>query len=181
MIDSRGCKIDPERPATVTESVVTGTVAINGKCYPTVSISNRTSSFITSSFIPMGTITIGQCYNRFKGGCQPEHCSSNSPGKRCNEQIPECTQLPHVGPAICYSTYFVQEGDTWGSVAIDHQMRSVETLQWDNPGVGDALQPGQELCVDRSTRIYLGFKSACEGFKVRDKRLAGRKMQQLAA
>jgi LysM repeat protein len=156
---------------SATGGVVTGTVGINGKCFQTTTESD------SASFIPVATITIGQCYNLFQGGCQPQNCDNNSPGERCNRDVPDCTVYP-PDRTVCSSTYTVVQGDFCAAIA-DSAGMTLAALQALNPDVDcETLQPFQELCLAQTTEPSGPGKTVCEGFKVSGRRLAARKMQQ---
>ncbi|KAK9797376.1 hypothetical protein WJX73_007318 [Symbiochloris irregularis] len=76
-----GCSLDGS--GSVTADVPT--VSISGHCYKTETDSDGTM------FADIGEITIGQCFDAFQGGCQPDHCKNNAPGQRCNAGVKGCT------------------------------------------------------------------------------------------
>jgi hypothetical protein len=142
----------------VAEGAVVGTVTINGKCY------QKTQSSDKTEYIYIGSITIGQCYDAFQGGCQPDHCSGNSPGKRCNEQLHDCTVNP---PATTSCGGGIKAGEDADCTAIAADLSITEDdLLSMNPDLDcEDLQEFQFICTSMATQQLAGTPK-CEGYKV---------------
>ncbi len=76
-----GCSGSASAGVTSSDAEVT----IGGQCFHTET--NQDSA----TYAVVGVISVGQCFNAFAGGCQPENCPGNDPGLRCNELKPACT------------------------------------------------------------------------------------------
>ncbi|KAG5188805.1 hypothetical protein JKP88DRAFT_24967 [Tribonema minus] len=112
-----GCSVNGE--AGVVGDVPS--VTIGGSCY------YQDTETDSAGFYVAGTLSMGQCYDLFQGGCQPDHCGTTM-NDRCNEQIPVCTtgcldQVPDCAgwgaAGYCDPSYTIDLGLGAGPIQVD--------------------------------------------------------------
>eukprot|EP00798_Chlamydomonas_sp_ICE-L_P024849 gene24849-10506_t len=158
-VSSNGCEGGSDVTGTVDGAGPSGSVSINGKCF------NSFTSAENTEYVVIGSITIGQCYDLFQGGCQPDHCDGNAPGKRCNEVLPDCT-IYRERQETCTAPYTVAPGDSCDAIATGNGL-TIAALQELNPDAacGPGLQVNQALCLAKGIVDGPGTPSS-EGLKV---------------
>jgi LysM repeat protein len=157
-----GCSVTGDAKATITGEIPSATLSVGGTCYQKVTTSDK------ATYLVVGTISIGQCYNLFQGGCQPDHCNNNVPSDRCNKgdkALPDCTVYKSAATK-CSKTYTVKSGDSCSAIATANGL-TLQALQDLNKGVscGTGLQVNQNLCLAQTLDKGPGTP-VCEGFKI---------------
>ena len=155
---SQGCNVGGGATVGFEGELPSGSIEINGSCFNTFTDSTG------FSYIPMGVVQAGQCYDLFQGGCQPEHCSGQTTASVCNTQVDTCT----VKQATCTISYSVVEGDDCWTIANNNGI-TLDDLQGMNPDVNcDNLQPNQSLCLEIT---WMNGQALCQGKKISGRRL----------
>lgn len=155
---SQGCDMGGSAQVGFEGELPSGSIGVNGNCF------NSFTDSTGFSYIPMGVITVGQCYDLFQGGCQPEHCSDHTTAWHCNTKVTDCT----VKNQDCANSYEVVNGDDCWTIANNNGM-TLEELQGMNPDVScDNLQANQLLCLEIT---WTDGQAVCQGKKVSGRRL----------
>lgn len=158
MTSNQGCNVGGGGEVGFEGDLPNGSISINGNCF---------NSFTDSTgfeYIPMGVIVVGQCYNMFKGGCQPVNCRDETPAWHCNTKVSDCT----VKNQGCAKFYKAVNGDDCWTIANNNGM-TLEKLQGMNPNVScDDLQENQVLCLDIT---WTDGQTLCQGKKINGRRL----------
>lgn len=154
-VSESGCEGGVEAGGEVTEGIVTGSVTVSGSCFEVVTDSD------SAEFVPVGTITMGQCFDLLQGGCQIANCN-DTPGARCNQEVAACTVF---GDPVCLATYTAAEGHNCFDIATA-QGATLDALLSINPGLNcDPLSIGQSICTSFGEDSSAG-QAVCKGFQI---------------
>lgn len=155
---SEGCSTGGQANVGFEGELPSGSVEINGNCFNTFTDSTG------FSYVPMGVVTAGQCFDFFAGFCEVENCSGQTKASVCNDQVDACT----VKEQTCTSSYSVQDGDSCWDIANNAGM-TLEDLLSLNPNVScDPLQVNQLLCLEIS---WINGQALCQGKQINRRRL----------
>jgi hypothetical protein len=155
---SQGCSTGGGVNVGFEGELPSGSIDINGNCFNT--FTNSTGF----SYVPMGVVTAGQCFDLFAGLCQIENCSGQTKASHCNTKVDACT----VKEPICTSSYSVQQGDSCFTIAINAGM-TLDDLQSLNPDVScSPLQVNQSLCLEIT---WMNGQALCQGKQISCRRL----------
>jgi hypothetical protein len=155
---SQGCDVGGNANVGFEGEVPNGSIEINGSCF------NSFTDSTGFSYIPMGVVQAGQCFDFWAFSCQVEHCSGQTTASVCNSKVDSCT----VKQLSCTNYYNVQAGDACWTIANNNGM-TLNDLQGMNPDVScDNLQVNQSLCLGTT---WTDGQALCQGKKVSGRRL----------
>lgn len=151
-VTANGCSGGVAANAGVIGDVPSGSVTLNGSCYDSYTDTDGTT------FVPMGTMTVGTCYQYQFGdmsvedSCRP--CSSFVDG--CSASVTGCYSCL----TACAATYTAVAGDDCYSIATAYGITLDDLLSL-NPGLNcEPLSINQAMCVQMGTGACTNL---CEG------------------